>query len=196
MTISRRQSHQKVYTIRNASDQQRPIIIEHPITHGALLVEPANADSQTAALYRFNRTLNAHATLTFTVREETPLYQRVTLAHLHPEAFLSFAANQEIPANVREVLARAIELQRAASAAAAAVTQLEAQRVWLIAEQGRIRLNMEAVEIECPHGQDFLNRLVALDNDIISFNTRIQQAQEERQRAQQEYENFLAAIDI
>jgi hypothetical protein len=196
MTISRRQSHERVYTIRNAHNEQRRIIIEHPITHGAQLVMPQTADDQTAALYRFNRTLGAHETLVFTVREETPLYQSVTLAHLHPETFFAFAASEEIPASVRVILNQAITLHRIALDAETAQQQLEAQRRWIIEEQGRVRNNIEVIGTESPHGQEFLNRLIALDNDIAAFNARVQEAALETWRARQAFESFLATINI
>ena len=196
MTISRRQSHERLYTIRNASDEARRIIIEHPITPGAELAEPASADDRTAALYRFNRNLGARETLTFTVREETPVSESITLMHLHPEAFLSFATSHEIPANVREALNRAIELRRIAGEAAAAREQLTAQRTWLISEQDRMRRNLEAVGIQSPQGQEFLSRLVALDNDIDNLSARIEAAAQEAQRTRREYETFLATINI
>ena len=196
MTISRRQSHERVYTIRNASDEARRIVIEHPLTRGAELVEPAAADDRTAALYRFNRNLAARETLTFTVREETPISERITLTHLRPDTFLSFATNQEIPANVRAVLNRAIELRRIADEAAAAQNQLVSQRTWLISEQERTRRNLEAVGIQSPQGQEFLGRLVALDNDIAGMTVRIEEAAQETQRTRREYENFLATINI
>jgi len=196
MTISRRQSHERVYTIRNASDEARRIVIEHPVTPGAELVEPASADDRTAALYRFSRELGARETLSFTVREETPVSERVTLTHLRPDAFLSFATNHEIPANVRAVLNRAIELRRTADEAAAAQNQLVTQRTWLISEQERTRRNLEAVGIQSPQGQEFLRRLVSLDNDIDNLTARIEAAAQETQRTRREYENFLAAINI
>ena len=196
MTISRRLSHERVYTIRNASDEARRIVIEHPVTLGAELVYPAAADDRTAALYRFNRNLEPRETLTFTVREETPLSESITLTHLRPDTFLSFATNQEIPANVRAVLNRAIELRRTADQAAANQNHLTTQRTWLISEQERTRRNLEAVGIQSPQGQEFLRRLVSLDNDIDTITTRIEDAALETQRARREYENFLAAIQI
>jgi len=130
------------------------------------------------------------------VREETPISERITLTHLRPDTFLSFAANHEIPANVREVLNRAIELRRIADEAAAAHNQLVSQRTWLISEQERTRRNLEAVGIQSPQGQEFLSRLVAIDNDITAFTARIESAAQETQRARREYENFLATINI
>jgi len=196
MTISRRQSHERVYTIRNASDEERRVIIEHPITPGAELVSPSSADDYTATLYRFNRNLNARESFTFTVREETPIAESVTLAQLHPQALLHFATNDEIPANARAVLTRAIQLRRFADEAAAAQAELERQRTWLISEQDRIRRNLEAVGIQSPQGQEFLSRLVSLDNEISSLNTRVEAAAQETQRARRDFESFLATVSI
>ena len=196
MTISRRQSLEKLYTIRNASDEAKRIIIEHPLTSGAELAEPPDADERTASLYRFNRNLGARETLSFTVREESPVSERVVLTQLRAEAFLSYATNQEIPANVRTALERAIELRRIADEAATAQNELEAQQSRVIAEQDRTRRNLEAVGGQSPQGQEFLRRLVALDNDIDALNARIDAASGETQRTRKEYEDYLTTIRI
>jgi hypothetical protein len=196
MTITRRQSYEKVYTIKNASGQAKNLIIEHPVTSGSELVEPKSADDRTGSLYRFNRNLSANETLTFNVREEIPLFERVTLAQLRPETFLSYASNQEIPDNVRAALTRAIELKRIADNAAAAQGNLETQRSRLIADQDRVRRNLEAAGNQTPQGQDYLRRMAALDDEIDGLNKQIEAAAQEAQRAKAEYDNYLATVRI
>ncbi|MCL2374679.1 MAG: DUF4139 domain-containing protein, partial [Treponema sp.] len=196
MTISRRQVHEREYVIRNATGEGRRIIIEHPITAGAELVSPAVADDHTATLYRLSRNLSKRGTFNFTVREETTISKSVNLATLRPQAFLHFATDSEIPANARAALNRAIELRRIADEAAAAQAELERQRTWHISEQDRIRRNLEAVGIQSPQGQEFLSRLVALDNEIAAFNSRVEAAAQETQRTRREFENFLATVNI
>jgi hypothetical protein len=196
MTITRRQSYEKVYTIKNASGQAKNLIIEHPITSGAELAEPKSADDRTGSLYRFNRNLSANETFTFTVREETPISERITLAQLRPETFLSYASNQEIPDNVRSALTRAIELKRIADNAAAAQAGLETQMSRQISDQDRIRRNLEAAGNQTPQGQEYLRRLTALDDEIDSLKKQIEAAVQETQRARAEYDNYLATVRI
>jgi len=196
MTISRRQTYERLYTIRNASDESKKIIIEHPITSGSDLAEPPSAEDRTASLYRFTRNLGAKETLAFTVREETPISDRVVLAQLRPETFLSYSTNQEIPANVRAALSAAIDLKKKADAAALAQANLENQRTRAVSEQERIRLNLEAAGNQSPQGQDYLRRLAAMDNDIDSLNTQIDAAAKETDRTLQEYVNYLANMSI
>jgi hypothetical protein len=196
MTISRRQSHEREYTIRNASEEAKKIIIEHSITSGSELVEPKAADDRTANLYRFNQNLAAKTTLSFKVREESPVSERVTLAQLRPDAFLSYSTNQEIPANVRTVLARAIQLKKVADDATVAQAQLETQRSRLVSEQDRIRRNLEAAGNQSPQGQEYLKRLSDLDKEIDNLNANIDAAIKETERTKREYDNYLATISI
>jgi len=196
MTISRRQSYDKIYTIRNSSGEEKKIIIEHPITGGAELADPKTAEDKTGTLYRFNRSLAAQGTLSFTVKEETPLSERITLAQLRPETFLSYSTNQEIPANVRAVLTNAIELKKKADDAGEAQKDLESRRTQLISEQDRVRRNLEAAGNQSPQGQEYLRRLSALDSDIDTLNSRINTALQETQRAKKVYDDFVASIRI
>jgi hypothetical protein len=196
MTISRRQSHEREYTIRNASEEAKKLIIEHPVTSGSELIEPRTADDRTANLYRFNRELAARTTLSFKVREETPVSERITLAQLRPDAFLSYSTNQEIPANVRTVLTRAIQLKGIADNALTAQAQLEAQRSRLVTEQDRIRRNLEAAGNQNPQGQEYLRRLSDMDSEIDSLNSSLDAAIKETERTKREYDNYLATISI
>ena len=196
MTITRRQSYEKVYTIKNASGQAKKLIIEHPITSGAELMDPKSADDKTGSLYRFNRDLAANETFTFKVREETPVLERITLANLRADTFLSYASNQEIPANVREALTKAIELKRTADSAVAAQGALETQKSRLISDQDRVRRNLEAAGNQTPQGQEYLKRMAALDDEIDAINKQIETAAQETQRAKAEYDSYLATVKI
>jgi len=196
MTIMRRQVYERVYTIRNASDEQKKLILEHPILSGYELIEPISAEDRTASLYRFTRYLAPKETHSFTVREEYPISETITLANLRADTFLSYSTNQEIPAEVRAALTRAIELRVKTDEATTAQRELETQLTRLISEQDRIRRNLEAAGNTSPQGQDYLRRLAALDSDIDDLNQQISDAVREVQRARREYEDYLASIRI
>jgi hypothetical protein len=196
MTITRKQVQERVYTLRNASGEVKKLVLEHPITPGASLTEPAAFDERTARLYRFSRELPANGEFSLTVREETPVAQRITLAQLSPETFLTAAANREIPAGVRAALERAVALKREADAAQAALTELEAERTRLNAEQNRIRWNLEAAGNQSPQGQDYLRQLSALDTEIEGLNRNTVEARQKVRAAQAAYEAYLGALDL
>ena len=196
MTINRRQTHEWTYTIRNSSDTDKRLIIEHPITFGASLAVPEQPYEQTSSLYRFLASLNARETLDYLVIEETPVWERITLSQQRPETLLSYSTNQEIPPNVRAVLSQAVELRRVIDQAETAQRDLETQYSRLAAEQDRFRRNLEVTGTQSPQGQEYLRRMADLDTDIDNLNSLLSNAIRETQTARRNYEEFLAQINI
>jgi chromosome segregation ATPase len=151
---------------------------------------------QTSSAYRFNITLPANRETSLTVSERRPVSERITLLSLRAESFLSYAANQEIPSNVRAALQRAVELRQAVDAADAAARNIETQRTRLISDQDRIRRNLEAAGSQTPQGQDYLSRLAALDREIDEMSAALDRAQESVKTAQMSYESYISSINL
>jgi len=151
MTINRSVIFTKTYTFVNSSAVSKSLVVEHQKTSQTDLVSP-EANEQTASAYRFNVTLPANRETILTVNEQRPVFERIALLSIRQDTFLSYTTNQEIPPRVREALQRAVELRRASDAAVTAVNEIEAQRSRLIADQDRIRRNLEAAGNQSPQG--------------------------------------------
>ncbi|MDR0670010.1 MAG: DUF4139 domain-containing protein [Treponema sp.] len=200
MTLNRRQSTEKTYRFRNTGPEAKTIVIEHPITTGAALAEPANYDEATGTAYRFIRQIppgtGGTGEAELRVREETPLSQRISLTNLTPAALLSYSSSQEIPAAVRTSLAQAVELWRGVEDAEKARTETEARKNAQAAEQDRIRGNLEAAGNETPQGQEYLRRLTALDAEIDRLNGDLERQRAGALEAQAAYENYLRNLSF
>jgi hypothetical protein len=196
MTFSRKNVNEKTYTIRNAGSSAKKLIIEHPITRGAVLTEPPSFDEQTTSLYRFTRNIAAGAALDFSVSEETPVLETMTLSQLNDAAFAAFSTNTEIPARVRDAFAKALSLKHAADDAARALGEAEARRVRLIADEERIRNNLEAVGTESTEGQEYLRRLAAQDAAIDAQNDAIDAARRAMSETEAAYREYLENLEL
>ncbi|MDR1025393.1 MAG: DUF4139 domain-containing protein [Treponema sp.] len=200
MTISRRQGIERRYQFKNAGPEAKTIVIEHPITQGAVLTEPENYDEATATAYRFIRELPAGEGGTgeagLLVREEIPLSERVVLTSLRSESLISYSTNQELPADVRASLARAVELRQNADDAERAWAETEARKNAQTAEQDRIRRNLEAAGGETPQGQEYLRRLTGLDADIDRLNEDQERQRIEARNAQAAYDAYLRGLSF
>jgi hypothetical protein len=196
LTITSKQRFESVYTLRNVSGETKALVVEHPITTGAVLAEPAAFNERTDTLYRFVRELPANREFSLTVREESPRSTQVSLTRLPLESMVVYASNEEFPATVKAALAQAVELKRKAEAAKAGLSELEAQRERLIAEQDRIRRNLEAAGNQTPQGQDYLRRMAAQDNEIDALNGRIETANKTALAAQAEYDTYLNGMSF
>jgi hypothetical protein len=195
MTISRSLTRFKTYTFQNAGEQSKLLVVEHPKTPGTTLVSP-EADEVTPGAYRFTMTLQGGRELLVMVSEERPLQERISLIGLRPEAFVSYASNQEIPANVRAALRRAAELLSGVSASEIELGEIEERRNYLIEEQDRIRKNLEASGNQTQQGQEYLRRLVSLDTAIDALGPELEKAGAKLKAARKAYEDYIAGLDI
>jgi hypothetical protein len=196
MTISRKQGYEKKYTLKNTAAEKKSLIVEHPITAGAALTEPVAFTGQTPIFYRFSRELPANGELEFIVREESPLYERISLTGLRLDTLVSYASNQEIPAAVRTGLQQAVELKRKADDAARTNTENEGRRSFLVSEQDRIRRNLEAAGNNTQQGQEYLKRMAALDADIDAQNRQIEEGAGAAEAARKAFEDYLNALEL
>jgi hypothetical protein len=196
MTVNRRQIYERTYTVKNAAPEAKRLIIEHPITGGATLTEPKSYLEKTNSLYRFALNLPANGELTFKAVEESPVAERVVLGQLRPENLVSYSTNQEIPANVRAALTRAVELRQKCDAARQAQTELEGRRTRLIADQDRVRQNLNAVGATSDLGKDYMKRMTSLDKDIDSLNSEIEKAAALVRSTQKDLDDYIAGLKL
>jgi hypothetical protein len=195
MTITRNMDFNRTYTFVNSAPDSKNLIIEHTRTANTELVSPA-ASEQSAQIYRFNLSLPANRETVLTVSERRPVSENISLLPMRLDALLSYTTNQEIPANVRTAVQRAADLRRAADTADAAVRDIEAHRNRVIADQDRIRRNLEAAGNQTQQGQEYLRRLVALDSEIDAVGTNLERAHAEARAARGAFENYLNNLNL
>jgi hypothetical protein len=195
MTINRSMGFLKTYTVKNNAAQGKLLMVEHPKNAGATLESP-EADEQTPSAYRFLVTLTAEKETVLVVKETRPLVERVTLASNRPETLLSYASNQEIPANVQNALRQAVNLWNAVTNAETAVSDAEKRRSFLIQEQERIRKNLEATGSQTSQGQEYLGRLKSLDTQIDDLTSELEKLNAQVKSAQKAYADYLANLKL
>ena len=196
MTINRKYTEIREYILRNASAKERRIIVEHPFVYGATLVQPAKYDERTDRLYRFSLNLAAGAETKFAVREQSPAQETVILSDLQLDTILYYRSSGEIPAKVRAALDKAVEFKKNADDAQRALANLETQKKDKIAEQDRVRKNLEAAGNESQQGKEYLKRLAATDTEIDALAAKIDIARKDVQDKKDAYANYLSNLTI
>jgi hypothetical protein len=196
MTVTRSQIYEAVYTLRNAAAEAKQLIIEHPISTGTTLAEPARADERSGSFYRFAQTLPAEGGLTFTVKEERPVLEQVMLARAQLDAWLNYTSSEAVPADVKAALEKAVELKRGLETGRASQAEIAARLERLNAEQGRVRSNLEAAGNQSPQGQEYLRRLASTDAEIDALYASLDEAAAAVRRAEQELDAYLASLSF
>jgi hypothetical protein len=191
LTVSRIQRHEFVYTARNASPSPRKLIIEHPVSSGADLVEPAKYEEKTPGLYRFAVELPANREIHYTVIEEEPRSEDIVIGRLEPDVLVKYSADKRLSDDSRAVLKKAAGLRQKVSDAEISARKLEEKRDGIIEKQERIRQNLEAAGNQTAQGQRYLSRLVAMDDEIDALTKSIDDAEEQAEALRKEFEEAI-----
>ena len=195
MTINRSVTYNRTYTFINSGAASKQLIVEHNKTSQTDLVSP-RADEQTTSAYRFNVTLPPGRESVLTVSERRPTSERITLVSSALNSIVSYSTNQEIPANARQALARAVELRRAYEAIDANIKTIETQRERLVSDQDRVRRNLEAAGNQTQQGQEYLRRLVSIDSEIDALDSSLEKERASALAARKTYESYIAGLNL
>ena len=118
------------------------------------------------------------------------------MLQLRQDAFLSYASSQEIPPNIRAALTQAANLRTEVANAEAAVAEAERQRAAFVSEQDRIRRNIEAAGNQSQQGQEYLRRLIQLDESIDALVPEMERLRANVRNAQQAYEDYIRNLNL
>jgi hypothetical protein len=137
LNITRRDEYTQVYALKNKSDRQRMLVVEHPRDNDRKLLSPSEPAEKTPSLYRFEVDLPAAKEDTpaegkFTVVEERVYGQAIAILPYDVGTIMAYASDKQIPQKVRDALAEAAkrknELVQAQQKVAQTQEQISAQQ--------------------------------------------------------------------
>jgi flagellar biosynthesis chaperone FliJ len=118
------------------------------------------------------------------------------LADLSFDTLLRYSTDQQISASAKAALQGAVERKLAVDEAQTVLTELSGRRAIQIAEQDRIRRNLEAAGNTSPQGQNYLARLTVLDNEIDTLREQIGEATLRVQAAKNAYARYVGELEL
>ena len=152
-TVKNRQV--KTYQVKNRSDSQRTLLIEHPVNHAFRLV--GDKPKETASdVYRFEIKVPAGTTKSQVVTEEHEVVQSYALSNSGEEQVKWFLQQPTASKKVQEGIQRAWEMRLALGRTRQDLEEARAQLKVLVEDQQRIRANIK----ELPSTSKAYKRLV------------------------------------
>ncbi|MEP6764396.1 MAG: hypothetical protein ABJB66_08810 [Gemmatimonadaceae bacterium] len=148
LVVTHKDVSSQQYLVDNKSEKEKNIVIEHPVRRGWVISNALKPVESTESLHRFQLISPAKRVTTFTVNEEQVRSETVSMldARQGPnQLLLLYSRTGEIPANVREAIAKALTLQRAASETKRLIDANSQQRQTFDVEANRMRENMKVV---------------------------------------------------
>jgi hypothetical protein len=186
----------KTYNIKNRSEQDRLVLIEHPFRADFQLVGKIKPNEKASDVYRFEVKVPAGKTGSQEVVEERDIFSQTIISNLDDNTIrLVFASNVTDPKVItaikksQDLKWKIGETQRELGLAQQKLADLER-------DQTRIRANLK----ETPEGaaayKKYLAKLDAQEGEIDKLNAKIKELREAESTQKKDYENFLATLTI
>jgi len=198
MKQNRKTIYQSVYTFRNAGNETKKIIIEHPLTPRADLISPVQYSEKTHNLYRFTETLpSSDDFIHFSVTEEKVLCEELEIINFHYEKLASFLSDKAVTQKkVQEVLNNVSSLNQKIIKAGDTHKDLKDKLKQMLDKQERTRKNIDAAGNQSQQGKEYLQRLAREDSEIDALEEKINTAMNAIEEANKEYEKYLLGIKL
>lgn len=196
LTLTRKTTFTQTYVIRNKADQERTVVVEHPLQRGRKLVQPAEPTEKTPNVYRFEVSVAPEKTEKLEVREEQTALQAVELLPMDVSALQKTIAGAEIPEKARQALAEAVRLKTALADAERQVKELQDRIASLRKSQSEVRSNMTALTRQSQGYQRFEAKLLEMETQIEALEKELEGKRAAAEQARKQLEDYLARLEV
>lgn len=184
------------YAAENKADAEKNLIIEHPFRQNWELVAPEKPLETTDLLYRFALNVPANKPAALTVQEQLVRDEAIVLLPADFDTLLVYARTGALSQPVRDALTRAAQLKQQVIAAERQMTRARQQIAQIRQDQNGIRENIHVAPDRSDFRTTLLKKLEAQEQKINELDTQMAQAQEQKDAAQAELENYLNELNI
>ena len=147
------------YSAENKGENDKTLLIKHPLHPGWKLVDTPTPVETTDQLYRFQQPVAAGKTAKFAVREENVRTQGISLLRSDLGDVQSYSQTGEIPEAVRAALLKVAARKQAVAETQRQINDKESQIKDLSGDQSRIRDNIKAVDRASAYATRLLKKL-------------------------------------
>src|SRR5262249_55359758 len=132
----------KAYTVANRNEQERTLLVEHPVRNDFKLIESAKPTETAADVYRFSVKVPAGKTVTETITEERNINASVAINSQNDEQIRVFLSAPVTSPKVKEALEQAMKLRWETAVTTREIAEQEKQLKIIVDDQVRLRANL------------------------------------------------------
>jgi len=184
----------KTYTIKNRNEQERTVLIEHPVRNDFKLVSTDKPIETASDFYRFQIKVAPGKTAKQAVTEEHVMEQAVQLSNLDDNGIRHFIRQAVASDKVKAGLQKSMELRWAMQKTQREIAELQRQLDAIRNDQPRLRSNLK----ELPQTSEAYQRIVKKFNEqetqIEKYQEDIKKLQGVEHEQRKGFEDYLAAF--
>jgi hypothetical protein len=186
----------KTYRVKNRSDQDRTLLIEHPYRADFHLVSKDKPAERARDVYRFEVKVAAGKTARETVTEQRDVTSGIALTNANDDSIRFFLQNDASSPKVKEALRRALGLKGKADTARQELAHVEQQLADIERDQQRIRANLKETPPTAAAYKKYLEKLDSQETEVDHLRDQIKKLRDDQLARQRDYEAFLTNLDV
>jgi hypothetical protein len=187
---------EKTYNVKNRSEKDRTVLIEHPFRADFHLVSKEKPAERARDVYRFEVKLAPGKTASEEVIEEQDLQTAVALSNSDDPTMRFFLSQPVVSEPVKKALGQALELKDKLSATQRDLQQQERQLKVIVDDQGRLRANLRDMPSTADAYKRYLKKFDEQETQIEEYQKKIKSLQDAEFAQRKTFEDYLAKLDV
>ncbi len=187
---------ERTFNVKNKSDKDKTVILEHPAMPGWDVVEPKEFYEKTPSLLRMKVAVGPKKSASQKLRTERVAEQVVVLTSAALDQITIFLRSRVISPNVKTALEKVValrtELDRVSRQLANTTKDLDTARN----EQGRVRQNIGTLDKTTDAYQRQLKKFDEFETQIEKHTARQSELRAEEESKRKQLEEFLLSLDV
>jgi hypothetical protein len=184
----------KTYQIKNRNEQERLVLVEHPVRNEFHLVDCAKPAETASDFYRFELKVAPGKTESLPVTEEHTFGQTVALTNLSDDQVRFFLSQPVTSKKVKEGLQRAMELRWEQNKTQREIQELDRQLKAITEDQVRLRANLREMPATAAAYKRYLEKFDQQETQIEKYQADIKTLQGTEHQQRKAFEDFLAGF--
>src|SRR5262249_4741811 len=180
----------------NRNDQERLLLIEHPVRNEFKLTDTDKPAETASDFYRFELKLPAGKTEKLVVTEERIINQSVALSNLDDNNIRVFLQSPATSAKVKAALEQALKLRWEVAKTQRDIQEEARQLKTITDDQVRLRANLREMPPTAAAYKRYLDKFDAQEVEIEKMQAKIKQMQGTEANQKKELEDFLASLNV
>jgi hypothetical protein len=186
----------KTYNVKNRTEQDRQLIIEHPYRQEYKLVTPEKAAERSRDVYRFEIPVAAGKTATQEIVEERDVVQQVALSNTDDQTIRIFINSSVVSEKVKAALGKALEMKARLTSTQRDVAELNRQYQEISQDQQRLRANLKELPPTAAAYKRYLEKFDQQETEIEKLQTQLKALRQTEDKERKEYDAFLLALNV
>jgi hypothetical protein len=187
---------EKTYNVKNRSEHDRTVLIEHPFRADFALVSKDKPAERARDVYRFELKVAPGKTATEEVVEESDVGSSITLSNTDDNTMRFFLSQPAVSDAVKKALTQALELKAKMDAARRDIQQLEKQLKDITDDQARLRANLKEMPPTAEAYKRYLKKFDDQETQIENLQKEIKTSQDTEFKHRKSFEDFLVRLDV